>query len=126
MKRSEASAGFSGALEISWISSEHGGKVDPCHNLDLCCRLEQRKGPRAGLFRWAYWARTSDPQLVDMERTFAPVRSGALRQSPLSETIRSTERLSEPERTVNLAILATPGTSAHTGLRPYLRGAASR
>jgi hypothetical protein len=27
-----------------------------------------------------YWARSSDPQLVDMEQPFAPVRSGALTQ----------------------------------------------
>jgi hypothetical protein len=40
----------------------------------------ERKGPITGLFYGRYWARTSDPQLVDLVRPFAPVRSGALKE----------------------------------------------
>jgi hypothetical protein len=62
---------------------------------------------RAGLFYGRYWARTSDPQLVDPEqrsRPFGPVRADRIATPDLP----SSERTSERERTRILAILATP------------------
>jgi hypothetical protein len=52
------------------------------------------------------WARTSDPQLVDSgqrSRRFAGVRSGHV----VKRNLPTSERLSERERTLILAILAT-------------------
>jgi len=41
------------------------------------CSSKQQKAPSAGLFYRRYWARTSDPQLVDLAQPFAPVRARA-------------------------------------------------
>jgi hypothetical protein len=73
-----------------------------------CGRLhEQQKSPYAGRFYGRYWARTSDPQLVELVQPFA--RFASVRSSRVVERNRSvTERLSERERTKLLAILATP------------------
>jgi hypothetical protein len=68
-----------------------------------------RKGSCAGLFDGRYWARTSDPQLVESgqrSRPFAHVRSHAV----VKPNGCQSERSSEPERTPILAILATPST----------------
>jgi hypothetical protein len=51
-------------------------------------------------------ARTSDPQIVDVAQAFAPVRAGFL-NTLVNRYARPDERLSEPERTKLLAILAT-------------------
>jgi hypothetical protein len=40
-----------------------------------CCLPEIRKPAFAGLSDGQYWARTSDPQLVETVETFAPVRA---------------------------------------------------
>ena len=42
--------------------------------------LNNKKALEQGFLHGRYWVRTSDPQLVEMVRPFAPVRSGALRQ----------------------------------------------
>jgi hypothetical protein len=49
-------------------------------SLPAVAHLCNKKAPCAGLFYGRYWTRTSDPQLVDLGRPFAPVRSGALKQ----------------------------------------------
>jgi len=43
-------------------------------------RLRKQQSPHAGLFYGRYWARTSDPQLVDSEQPFASVRWCSLKQ----------------------------------------------
>jgi hypothetical protein len=63
-------------------------------------------------FSGRYWARTSDPQLVDSGRPFALVRSGSL--SPHNYTVPAAERTAtERERTPSVAIVAT-ATNAFT------------
>jgi hypothetical protein len=62
-----------------------------------CCSLKQQKSLCAGLFDGRYWARTSDPQLVDSgqrSRPFAQVRS-----TLMVERIPCRERMLERTRT---------------------------
>ena len=55
------------------------------HALDAVVSLQNENPRVCGGFRGGrYWARTSDPQLVDSGQAFAPVRSGALKQHGLS------------------------------------------
>jgi hypothetical protein len=46
--------------------SEHRGKADPCHNATGVAVLDNDLRRFAGLFYGRYWARTSDPQLVEL------------------------------------------------------------
>jgi hypothetical protein len=62
--------------------------------------------PLCRIFLWGYWARTSDPQLVDSERRsrlFAGVRSRRI----VERNLKASERFSERERTSSVAIVAT-------------------
>jgi hypothetical protein len=69
----------------------------------LSCK---RVVPVCRVFYGRYWARTSDPQLVDSERcsrAFAGVRSRRI----VERNLEASERFSEPERTPSVAIVAT-------------------
>jgi hypothetical protein len=48
--------------------------VSPCHSLASRRLAEQQKALEQGFFYGRYWARTSDPQLVDLVEAFASVR----------------------------------------------------
>jgi hypothetical protein len=65
--------------------SERNGKVNPFHATPIVARASNSFAQFAGLFDGRYWARTSDPQLVEMVQPFAPVRSGALKTGWLSK-----------------------------------------
>jgi hypothetical protein len=52
--------------------SERCGKAHPCRGRLWHPLLTQLKSRSAGDFDGRYWARTSDPQLVDSRRPFAP------------------------------------------------------
>jgi hypothetical protein len=70
-------------------------------------QIRQRQEPICRRFDGRYWARTSDPQLVDSEqrsRQFARVCPERIVERNRSES----ERLSERERTSSVAIVATP------------------
>src|SRR3989442_2900922 len=60
-------------------SSERYGKVDPCHSSTRVATEGNDMHRFAATFYGRYWARTSDPQLVDSGQPFASVRSGSLR-----------------------------------------------
>jgi hypothetical protein len=71
------------------------------------CSLRSQKNPcHAGIFYGRYWARTSDPQLVDSgqrSRQFAHVRPERM--------VESNAPASERERTSSVAIVATPAAA---------------
>src|SRR5215210_6641374 len=59
--------------------TEHHGKANPCHTTMLVAQMLNRIARFAGSSYGLYWARTSDPQLVDSGRAFAQVRCRSLR-----------------------------------------------
>src|SRR3954464_5517280 len=89
-------------------ATEQRGKANPCHGSASVAHTRNSLVGFAGSFDGRYWARTSDPQLVELVQPCASVRSR--RSDSMVDRIRqSSERLSEPERTPVLAIPATPG-----------------
>src|SRR5881275_2956199 len=58
--------------------TEQRGKAHPCHA--SVAHTRNRFEQFAGSFYGRYWARTSDPQLVDLVQPFASVRWRSLRQ----------------------------------------------
>jgi hypothetical protein len=57
-----------------------GRSSDCCHTARVVAHLGTKIRRYAGISSGRYWARRSDPQLVDLVQPFAPVRSGALRR----------------------------------------------
>ena len=47
-------------------STEHRGNDDPCHTTMLVAYTRNRLSRFTGVFYGRYWARTSDPQLVEL------------------------------------------------------------
>jgi hypothetical protein len=96
--------------------SEHRGKADPCHNAGDVAVSGNAIRHFAATFDGRYWARTSDPQLVDSEqhsRQFTHVRPERMVERNQS----ASEHLTERERTSSVAIVATriqiPGDGTH-------------
>src|SRR5436309_2068977 len=56
-------------------SSEHVGKANPCHGATRVATLDNEILCFAALFYGRYWARTSDPQLVEPVGRYAEVRA---------------------------------------------------
>ena len=63
--------------------TERGGKDNPCHNQTSVARSRNKKALIQGFFDGRYWARTSDPQLVErgLGTLRAPSQSAWLSQN---------------------------------------------
>ena len=55
------------------------------------CSLKQQKAPVRGFFYGRYWARTSDPQLVETWQVFAPVHTRSVIRLVTGVALRRTE-----------------------------------
>src|SRR3954451_15837698 len=64
-------------------------RIDPCHSLATRRLLKQQKSAYAGLFYGRYWARTSDPQLVEPAALLRTVSGNSLAFASLQQSSHS-------------------------------------
>ncbi len=98
-------------LQASRKNGQNAGL--PARALPSCRALRRvlsprRRNPRTsgGFAGGRYWARTSDPQLVDTGQPFAPVRSSGAETAYLQGSSRAAPNGTEHERTPCVAIVA--------------------